>query len=146
MWTECHSLAYGCYICGLTHSFVYLVCSVPRLFIVPFGLGREQSTASCLGFFQGWTWERKGCCKLLLLLPASQNNPPCFPVLQALSCQALRRYMILVQTEIQDEGQERPRTLPTDFQPWISGFLQCSNKGLRFPSGSCVAAFYTLWY
>lgn len=42
----CPSLTYSCCICGLTHSFACLVCSVPHLYKGLFGLGRGQNTAS----------------------------------------------------------------------------------------------------
>ena len=84
-------VAHGCHICGLTHSFVYLVCFVPHLCVDPFGLGREPSTASRLGFFQGWTWGWGGmdAANCWCYFPLLRTYSPYFPFLQTFPAQAL---------------------------------------------------------
>ena len=120
-------VAHGCHICGLTHSFVYLVCFVPHLCVDPFGLGREPSTASHLGFFQGWTWGWGGVEWMLQIVDVTSRFSehilrtslffrPFLPKLYPAHDPG-------ADDEIRDEGQEWLKIFSTDFQPWISIWL-----------------------
>lgn len=93
---QCHPLACGCYICE-AYPLLCLSCLfVPHLCLGRFGLRRGQNAASFLGSFQGWTWGRKGCYKLLL--PTSKDILfSTLPFSSALSVLSHTRHMIPVQ-------------------------------------------------
>lgn len=118
----------------LQHLRAYPLLCLPGLFCSsfvysPFGVGARAKHCFLFGFVPGLDMGEEGMLQNTNVLPGSEKHgrtlPSFFSFFMALSCQALGRHMVLVQTEIRDEGQEWLRILPTDFQPWISGFLLC---------------------
>lgn len=91
----------------------------------PFWFGERAKHCFLSGFLPGLDMGEEGMLQITNVTSCFSEQFSVLPRSSAPSCQALRRHVVLVQTEIRDEGQEWLRILPTDFQPWISGFLQC---------------------